>query len=180
MAKTSIMIDLETLDTLPTATVLTIGAVKFDITNNELENPTCDTLYVKVDLESCDKYNLTISDSTIEWWSKQSAEAQYEAFESQPRVPLDNAMLQLYRFCNGCSEVWSHGAPFDIVICENLFRTVGRGIPWKYYQARDTRTMFDLGIEPDLPEVTAHDALADALNQTIALQKIFAQLGIKR
>ena len=41
-ALTDVMIDLETLDVLPTATVLTIGAVKFDPYNNEVDNPTCE------------------------------------------------------------------------------------------------------------------------------------------
>lgn len=177
---TDVMIDLETLDVLPTATVLTIGAVRFDPYNDEIKNPTCKTLYIKVDMDSCDKHGLTVSDSTIEWWGKQSAEAQYEAFEAGDRVSLEDAMLQLHRFCQGATHIWSHGAAFDIVICENLFRAVGRGCPWKYYQARCTRTLYDLGVEPELPEVTAHDALADALNQTVALQGIFKKLGIKR
>ena len=37
---TDIMIDLETLDVLPTATVLTIGAVKFDLNGDELDDST--------------------------------------------------------------------------------------------------------------------------------------------
>lgn len=181
MAKLSdVMIDLETLDTTPTATVLTIGAVRFDPYNDDAENPTCKVLYIKVDIDSCDKYGLTTSEDTINWWSKQSAEAQYEAFEAGDRVPLEEAMLQLHKFCQGASRIWSHGAAFDIVICENLFKVVGRGCPWKYWQARCTRTLYDLGVAPELPEVTAHDALADAINQTVALQGIFRKLNIKR
>jgi hypothetical protein len=48
---TDIMIDLETLDVLPTATILTIGAVKFDPFGDELSDPKMEKFYVKVDVD---------------------------------------------------------------------------------------------------------------------------------
>jgi exodeoxyribonuclease VIII len=66
------MIDLETLATSPNAAVLTIGAVKFDPFNIETDNPTCEKLYIKVDLDSCDALGLDVSEDTLEWWSQQS------------------------------------------------------------------------------------------------------------
>ena len=72
------MIDLETLDTKPSASILTIGAVKFDPTGDELKESTCEKFYVKVDLDSCDKLGLTVSQSTLDWWANQSQEAQDE------------------------------------------------------------------------------------------------------
>ena len=36
--KSDVMIDLETLDTTPTATILTIGAVKFDPFGDKLDS----------------------------------------------------------------------------------------------------------------------------------------------
>ncbi len=177
------MIDLETLDTVPSATILTIGAVKFDPYGDEITNPTCESFYVRVDIDSCDKLGCTVSDSTIEWWSKQSKAAQFEAFDGDNRIDIRDAMIQLYRFARGTSRVWSHGSAFDVVMCETMFRKINRGIPWKYFKVRDTRTLFDLGIEPNMPDVTEHDALADALNQTIAVQGIFRklkELGLNR
>ena len=176
MPLTDLMIDLETLDTLPTATILTIGAVKFDPYGDEINNPTCESLYVRVDIDSCDKLGCTVSDSTIEWWSRQSKEAQYEAFDAGNRVDIAYAMHQLYKFARGTKNVWSHGSCFDVIMCEELFRKTNRAIPWKYYNVRDTRTLFDLGIKADMPEITAHDALADALNQAVAVQGIFRKL----
>ena len=51
---TDIMIDLETLDTTPNATILTIGAIKFDPFGDDLHNKNCEKLYIKVDVDSCD------------------------------------------------------------------------------------------------------------------------------
>ena len=50
MAKTDIMIDLETLATSPDAAILTIGAVKFDPFGDELTDPKCVKFYCRVDI----------------------------------------------------------------------------------------------------------------------------------
>ena len=92
------MIDLETLDVLPTATVLSIGAVKFDPYGDDVESPDCEKFYVRVDIDSCDTLGLTTSDATIEWWANQSDEAQEEAFNPEGRVDIKDAMDQLYKF----------------------------------------------------------------------------------
>jgi DNA polymerase III epsilon subunit-like protein len=174
--KTDIMIDLETLDVLPTASVLTIGAVRFDPFGDDVNDPDCDKFYVKVDLDSCDRYGCTVSQDTVEWWAKQSQEAQDEAFNPEDRIPIESAMDQLYKFCWGGKRVWSHGAGFDVIILENLFRKVGKAIPWSFWEVRDTRTLFDLGINPNRPPVLKHHALEDAWNQAVGVQNVFKTL----
>jgi DNA polymerase III epsilon subunit-like protein len=174
--KTDIMIDLETLDVLPTASVLTIGAVRFDPFGDDVNDPDCDKFYVKVDLDSCDRYGCTVSQDTVEWWAKQSQEAQDEAFNPEGRIPIESAMDQLYKFCWGGKRVWSHGAGFDVIILEHLFRKVGKAIPWSFWEVRDTRTLFDLGIDPKRPPVLKHHALEDAWNQAVGVQNVFKTL----
>ena len=174
--KTDVMIDMETLDVLPTATVLTIGAVKFDPFGDDVNEPNCDKFYVKVDVDSCDRLGCTVSPDTVEWWAKQSQEAQEEAFSPDGRVSIEEAMNQLYKFCWGAKRVWSHGAGFDVVICEYLFRKIGKATPWSFWEVRDTRTIFDLGIDPQRPPVLKHHALEDAWNQAVGVQNVFKAL----
>jgi hypothetical protein len=176
MANTDVMIDLETLDVTPTATILTIGAVKFDPFGDDVNEKLADKLYIKVDLDSCDRYGGTVSQSTIDWWAGQSAEAQEEAFDPEGRVDIVDAMNQLYKFCWGAKRVWSHGATFDIPICEFYFRKVGKAIPWQFWEARCTRTLFDIGINPNRPPVLKHHALEDAWNQAVGVQNVFRHL----
>ena len=123
-----IMIDLETLATSPNAAVLTIGAVKFDPFNIETDNPTCEKFYVKVDLDSCDELGLDVNDDTIAWWGQQSKEAQEEAFSTEGRIHIREAFDRLYKFSWGAKRVWSHGASFDTVICENIFRKLNEAV----------------------------------------------------
>ena len=173
---TDIMIDMETLDVLPTATILTIGAVKFDPFGDEISEPAMDKFYVKVDIDSCDKIGCTVSSSTLEWWGNQSKAAQEEAFDPNGRIDIVDAMNQLYKFCWGAKRVWSHGAGFDVIICENLFRKIGKAIPWQFWEVRDTRTLFDLGINPNRPPVLKHHALEDAWNQAVGVQNVYKML----
>jgi len=173
---TDIMIDLETLDVTPTASILTIGAVKFDPFGDDINESTCKKLYIKVDLDSCDRYGGTVSQGTIDWWASQSQAAQDEAFDPTGRVPIEEAMNQLYKFAWGAKRVWSHGATFDIPICEFYFRKVGKAIPWQFWEARCTRTIFDIGINPNRPPVLKHHALEDAWNQAVGVQNVFKTL----
>ena len=176
MANTDIMIDLETLATTPNATILTIGAVKFDPFGDELNDPKCDSFYVRVDLDSCDALGLDTDDNTIAWWGQQSQEAQDEAFNEEGRIQIVDAFHQLYKFCWGAKRVWSHGASFDIPICENIFKKIGKAVPWQFWEARCTRTLFDIGINPHRPPVLKHHALEDAWNQAVGVQNVLNKL----
>lgn len=173
---TDIMIDLETLATSPDATVLTIGAVKFDPFGDDVNEPTCQKFYVRVDIDSCDQLGLAVSDDTVAWWAQQSQEAQDEAFHPDNRVHIVEAMHQLYKFCWGAKRVWSHGASFDVVICEHIFNKIQKAVPWKFWEVRCTRTLFDIGINPERPPVLKHHALEDAWNQAVGVQNVYKRL----
>lgn len=176
MALTDVMIDLETLATSPDAAILTIGAVKFDPFGDDVNSPSCEKFYVRVDLDSCDRIGLVTNEDTIAWWANQSKEAQDEAFSTENRIDIVDAMNQLYKFCWGAKRVWSHGAAFDIVICEHVFKKIQKAIPWSFWQVRCTRTLFDIGIDPKRPPVLKHHALEDAWNQAVGVQHVFQKL----
>ena len=170
------MIDLETLATSPNASVLTIGAVKFDPFGDDLNDPTCKKFYIRIDVDSCDELKLDVNDDTIAWWANQSKEAHEEAFNPEGRVHIREAFDQLYKFCWGAKRVWSHGASFDTVICENIFRKLNKAVPWQFWEVRCTRTLFDLGVNPERPPVLKHHALEDAWNQAVGVQHVFQKL----
>jgi hypothetical protein len=176
MANTDVMIDLETLATSSDAAILTIGAVKFDPFGKDLQEPAMDTFYVKVDIDSCDALGLATSEDTIAWWAQQEQAAQDEAFNPDGRIHIKDAFDQLYKFCWGARRVWSNGAGFDIVICENVFKKLQKAVPWSFWQVRDVRTAFDLGINPHRPPVLKHHALEDAWNQAVGIQNVYNTL----
>lgn len=176
---THVMIDLETLDTRPSCTVLTLGAVKFDPLSQE--EPYSE-FYVKFDIDEQDKLGRTVSDSTVEWWGKQDPAAQEEAFSDEGRLPVETILTELNKYLVGVDVLWGHGYGFDITILEDLYRNVGRPIPWQFWQVKDSRTLFGcLKSDPRKGmQTNLHNALADAYYQAKSVQIAYEQLGITR
>jgi len=172
MAK-HLMVDLETLATSPDAVILTIGAVLFDPYSTRI----FDKFYTRVDIDSCDKLGMRVDDSTIEWWGKQSKQAQDEAFSEENRLHIEEAIEKFHKFAWNSEAYWSHGSIFDINILESYYRKLNKATPWQFWQIRDTRTIFDLGYDPELPKVTAHNALEDANAQAIGVQTVMRKIG---
>ena len=167
------MVDLETLATSPDAVILTIGAVTFDPASNKI----FDKLYYRVDVESCDRLGMTVNDDTVEWWSKQAADVQTEAFAEDNRVPIEEVIEKFHKFAWNCDAFWSHGATFDLVILDCYYRKLNKVPPWNFWQIRDTRTLFDLGYDPEMPKEGLHNALEDASRQAVGVQTIYRKLN---
>jgi hypothetical protein len=119
---------------------------------------------------------LVTNDDTIAWWGNQTQEAQDAAFDPNGRIDIRDAFNQLYKFCWGAKRVWANGSCFDIVICEHVFKKLNKAYPWKFWEIRDVRTAFDLGINPQRPPITAHHALEDAWNQAVGIQNVYRTL----
>lgn len=171
------MLDLETWGTRPGCSIRSIGAVIFDPWQTGLGAE----FYANVDGESCASAGLRIETGTAEWWETQSPEAKLH-LRDNPQ-PLREALAQFSSFwrMNSATFVWGHGASFDPPILEACFRAVGAPVPWKFWDIRDTRTLFDLANMSlkDLPRAgTHHNALDDAKHQALVVQAAYKKLGI--
>ncbi len=169
------MVDMETMAVSPKAVVLSLGAVHF----NPWGNGYGDSIYFKINLDDQDKLGREIDPNTLDWWAKQDPKIMEEAFSESGRIPLQEAIDKFHKFAWGCSAFWSHGATFDLVIIEDLYRQLNRTVPWQYWQLRDTRTLFDLGYDPDMPTGSKHDALQDAIRQSVGVQNIYSKMKIR-
>ena len=173
------MIDLETLDTKPSSTILTLGAVKFNpLTFDEPTNE----LYIKLDIDEQDRLGRTASDATLEWWMKQDPKIQEEAFSENDRVGITQTLSQLSKYLINSDVIWAHSYGFDMTILEDLYRQVKLPVPWNFWQIRDSRTLFAL--LPQDPrksmQTDLHNALADAYYQAKGVQMAYQQLDIKK
>ena len=166
-----IMVDCETLDTAPSAVILSIGVVLFDPKSDVLG----DYITIKPDIDEQIKLGRTTSEDTLAWWEKQTTEAKEEAFGDSDRFPFHDCMKALHTFCWNKSAVWSHGAAFDVVLLEDAFRMANMHAPWHFANVRDTRTLFALtkvSLKND-GYVTTHKAEEDALRQAVCVQKAY-------
>ena len=175
-----IMIDLETLDTEPSAVILSIGACEFDRETGDIGR----TFYKKVSMESCMKAGLTMSASTIKWWMEQSDEARKEAFSGSTHLKL--ALNKLNYWINPVAGwrkrmpskklIWANAPSFDMVIIRNAYRAVDLKCDLPHFRyERDVRTLKALYPSVKVSEVgTAHNALDDCIYQSKLVAALLA------
>jgi exodeoxyribonuclease VIII len=167
-----LMVDIESLSTKLNAAILTLGAVIFD----PYSDRPMQELYLRVELDDQVAAGAVIDDSTIEWWGKQEPAIIEEAFGPENRINIHDAMKQFHKFAWNCDKFWSHGATFDLVILQLAFRRLEMVEPWQYYDMRDTRSIFALGIDPAMPQAQKHNALEDAKRQAVGVQNVMKEL----
>lgn len=172
------MIDVETCGTLPNSIILTIGAVFFPRKGRIPQLEDLDSFYRRIDIQSCIDAGLTSSQETLDWWDRQPEEARYEAFEHPNRIPLRQALQELFLFVGKRKKIWANSPSFDLVILENAMRAISAPIPWDFWNTRDVRTIMDLGglRSADLGEVP-HHALQDCYRQIRGVKMVLESLS---
>lgn len=181
-----IMVDTETLDVTRTAVVLSLGAVEFD--------PHAGTLgrkyYCRFKHEPEDQPRRTTSQSTVDWWARQSEAARAEAFGGE-RIPLVDGLFNwLVSFDLIQPEaivdryVWANDPGFDCEILRDVFAAYPGRLRWPFgfRQDRSYRTLVDLawnkgGLMPAKHGVE-HNALDDAIGQAQVVCEGYRRLGL--
>ena len=172
------MLDIETLGTSPSTVVLSVGAVKFDPFSKQDPGP---GFYMKLNVDQQIARERTVDQATLDWWQQQPAEVRQEALSDDDRVDLDQFYKEFNRFLVGARDIWAQGPVFDIVILENLYRSMSWPTPWNFWQIRDSRTLFSVHGDPrDKNRSSLHNALADAVDQALAVQQVYHDLNIKK
>jgi hypothetical protein len=166
------MIDIEGLGTGPDAAILTIAAQSFDPFGTGHYDR---HYYARITLES--QENRRIQDDTLAWWATQP-EAQSEAFAEDNRIPLDQALDELYKLAWQHDYIWAQGPTYDINILEHAYKSYNKTQPWQFYRIRDSRTVLSLWPGRPVPP-TSHHALEDTRKQINILQQTLKHLDVK-
>ena len=163
-----IVLDIETLDILPTAAVIGIGARIVEIDSRGVaslcEEAILDLAGIEADEDTEDFY--TVGHSTMEFWHKQSPALKDKYLPYYPTLSPLLAAKTLLEFCveqRGCS-FWSHHDAFDFGILNHMFKVEGISTPWKYNQVFDAATLTQAHGIPKSYNPNPHDAVADATN----------------
>lgn len=170
-----IMVDLETFATTADATILSIGAVRFDLEGTIIGD---EAFYRSVSIDQ----NRRVSNDTVAWWMKQARSAQSVFHEK--KVSLAEALMEFHTWVIGTggydNYMWSNGADFDLPMLAHALTQNQLSIPWKHWNSRCMRTYKNLpGAKAvAVPEKIGvdHNALADAYNQAQHLQAIHREL----
>lgn len=191
-----VFFDFESLATDSDAVVVSLGLVVADF--NDRESMTFESLYdsaieIKFDIES-QKESRYIDQSTVEWWKKQSRDAQKILLPSEHDVKLEE-MFDLLDFYfsgfenfNKDKENWISRRFFDAGVIKHICsRTLGGNEYMPYWNWRDVvsliqglaylpRGSFDVPVEM-LPEnVILHDARTDVVLDCLRIKYILDQL----
>ncbi len=177
-----VMLDLETLSTRPNASIVVIAAIKFR-KNEKIHNfdkiRGKNKFYLRIDTKSCTKIGLHIDPKTVEWWKTQDKNIQKEVFGGK-RISIKKALKKFSEWFGDCENIWSQGATFDIPILAETYRRCKMDVPWKYYNARDTRTIYDIADLKvwDLPNDNLHHALYDCWRQIWGVKTSIIRLNL--
>lgn len=144
--------DYETLGTKPhSAVILGCAAISVDETRFSSDDPY--TFYEMVELaqfikldvtDQVNNYGRTVSKDTLEWWSKQSAEAK---MIMNPDAELDQPLTALIPWLKSVlvpnAFVYTRGNTFDPVFTTSICELFETEEPYKFWEVRDTRTFIE-------------------------------------
>lgn len=180
-----VMVDLETLGTVPGCAILSIGAVEFFPETGKMGKE----FYIVINRASCADALLsedhTPVTGTVAWWDRQSDEAKVvlaHAADKKKSVPLAAGLEKFNDFIKSIGNmkevlVYGNGADFDNPILEVAFDCAGVKRKWGNYHGRCYRSLKNLhDLFGPLFQFTKaersgtyHNALDDAKTQAVHL-----------
>ena len=169
-----VVVDIETLGTIPGAPIVQIAAVAFALGASEDE---WELFEVKVDVRSL-IYKDGISFDTLAWWVAQPKGTIDEVFGEAERLDIASALNSFHKWLGftNTKTLWGNGAAFDNELLKAaLLQYCCIREPWNFRIDRCFRTVKNLYKE-QVPEPhfigTKHNALDDAMHQARWLTKI--------
>lgn len=160
------MLDIETMGNESYSSIISIGAVEFDIKTGDTGNE----FHTYISLHSCIDAGLIITPQTVLWWLEQDIESINDLISGQKTaMPLTDALQSFSDFINNNDyQVWANSPRFDCGILQNAYTRVGIPIPWNFRNERCVRTLASFNPEKVVkyhPIGVIHNALADCRNQ---------------
>lgn len=175
-----VMVDLETLGTVPGCSILSIGAVEVDLQRGKLGKE----FYIVVNRQSCADAFLTEDASTVKWWEDKTPEARAvlaEAGDKKKSVPLKLALAKFNEYLLSITNLrdmrlLGNGADFDnpiLRVAYDAAKVPFMGSKAGFFGGRCYRTLKGLdeifGATHAAPKLarqgTYHHALDDAKSQ---------------
>lgn len=176
----AIMIDLETVGSVPGCGIVSIGAAA--CTDDGFVT---DRLYVIVSRESCRGYGLFEQQGTLEWWAQQPEEARKVldlAGSPETSVSLPAALEALNGFVRRHGrdvEIYGNGSDFDNAILAAAAHAAHVELAWPFWRNRCYRTLKERAPQVAIRrEGTHHNALDDACSQAEHLGRINRALAL--
>jgi hypothetical protein len=171
-ATADIMVDIETLGTVPGSIILAIGAA--------IVRDTPDTVgkskyfYATISRGNQEDLGFTVNPNTVLWWERQEPAARLEVFSG-----LSDISIALKRFADFVYQfehprLWGNSAAFDLGLLSAAYEIMGQHTPWSYWQEMCYRTFKSVYRTIPVPKLATipHKAIDDAVAQAAHLALI--------
>ena len=174
-----IMLDLETLGTVPGCAIVAIGAVHVTYDGYVLNR-----FYTVVSRDSCRDLGMHEQAETLEWWHRQPEEARAILSPAQQAAAPSlcdalDAFNVFLRRCGPAVEVFGNGSDFDNAILNAAAHWAGVELAWPRFGHRCYRTLKMLAPDVKIDRTgTHHNALDDAVSQSLHLAKVRRALAV--
>ncbi|QNM94924.1 3'-5' exonuclease [Chitinimonas koreensis] len=174
-----IVLDIETLDTVATARILSAAMLWVDVDHGEVDVIKSMTLSIATDSQP----DRTASAATRDWWGKQPLEARHAAFAAKSPIPLQNAVRMIAQQLEADpAPIWGNGSDFDNATLAHAFAQ--QGLEWPFRLNRCLRTLratvdaLRPGFRPPVrpPELIPHIAQYDARYEATCLAALLHAL----
>lgn len=164
-----LMIDIETLSTRYDAAIISIAAVRFNITTKQYARP---FFYEEIDHESLTNFH--VNPKTIKWWEQQ------DKTPPNGSTKIQSALVKLIDFINEHppTRVWAKSPSFDINRLEYACDHFDLEWPIPFWKGRDVRTAMDMGNIPNNFTAT-HNAVEDCFSQIRSVIESFDNILLK-
>lgn len=175
MKFSNVMIDFETLATVPHAVVLQLGWAFFQA-DPAPERHRMETGQVLFSVPHQVKQRRELNIDTWNWWLRQEPTLFRKLLEGTFSIPealakFDEAWKM---FADFDCKIWGNGANFDEPIMSNLYRTNGMKMPGHFSASRCVRTIKAIcPLVPYVKSTTLHDGESDAIAQAQFVQNCY-------
>lgn len=157
--ETHIMLDIEALGLVPGSAIFQLAAQAF--------NPSTGELGSSIDLLIRPEFPFTIDPETLQWHLDQGT----YPLSLERNIDATNPVLALFYFEQWLRNVgtveawWAWGATYDFPLLAALFTANQKPTPWKYWQARCARTIFNTLLPSTKATPKPHNAAQDVVIQ---------------
>lgn len=177
-----VMVDIETFGSRPGSVIASIGACIFYPDNLGVTQSAADHFYVNIDRDDSIRAGLKTDAATLKWWAERTPEARAALKDPEP-IPAYEALMRFGTWLPHDPFLWSHGATFDVVLIAEAYHILGfKSLPFKYWNVRDTRTIF-AAASFTIPKARGgvhHKAIDDAINQALWVCECYKHLGLTK
>lgn len=168
MKRAHAVVDLETLDVVASAKIISIGVAFVTEESSSAVDAKFDKVHLLVDTGTNEQDDRATNERSMKWWLERPEKLR--ARELSGTLPLSYALGCLAGAMSGYDilGVWGNGAAFDNAIIRHACDQFGLPDPWSYKLDMCFRTLrwMNPDIEPSAPFIgMPHSAVDDAVHE---------------